>query len=130
MERYDGVAILATNLAQNLDDAFVRRLAFTVGFPFPDEALRRRLWTRVWPAATPVGADVDAAWLARRFKLSGGSIKNAALAAAHLVGDDEAEVTLDHVLRAVHREYQKMGKALSDEELGRPRPAMRLEAAS
>jgi hypothetical protein len=77
-----------------------------------------------------VGADIDPGWLARRFKLSGGSIKNVALAAAHLVRDDEAGVMLDHVLRAVRREYQKMGKALSDDELGRQRPVVRLEAAS
>jgi hypothetical protein len=113
-----------------MDEAFVRRLAFTVCFPFPDEALRRRLWAGVWPTATPLAADVDPAWLARRFKLSGGSIKNVALAAAHLVDDGEAEVTLDHVLRAVRREYQKMGRALSDDELGRERAPFRLEAAS
>jgi hypothetical protein len=130
MEQHEGVTILATNLAQNMDEAFVRRLAFTVCFPFPDEALRRRLWAGVWPTATPLAADVDPAWLARRFKLSGGSIKNVALAAAHLVDDGEAEVTLDHVLRAVRREYQKMGRALSDDELGRERAPFRLEAAS
>ena len=44
MEEYDGIAILATNLRQNLDEAFVRRLAFTVHFPFPDEESRRRIW--------------------------------------------------------------------------------------
>jgi SpoVK/Ycf46/Vps4 family AAA+-type ATPase len=130
MEQYEGVAILATNLAHNMDDAFVRRLAFSISFPFPGEELRRPLWARAWPRETPLGADLDPAWLARRFKLSGGNIKNVALAAAHLVGDDEAEVTLDHVLRAVRREFQKMGKALSDAELGRaPRPAA-LEVAS
>ena len=128
MERYDGIAILATNLTQNMDEAFVRRLAFTICFPFPDEGLRRRLWAAVWPAATPRADDVDPAWLARRFKLSGGNIKNVALAAAHLVRDDEAGVTLDHVLRAVRREYQKMGKAMSDDELGRS--VARLEVAS
>ena len=53
MEQYDGVAILATNLRQNIDEAFVRRLAFAVEFPFPDEGSRRRIWAGVWPAATP-----------------------------------------------------------------------------
>ena len=44
MEEYDGLAILATNLRENLDEAFVRRLQFIVDFPFPDEAQRLRLW--------------------------------------------------------------------------------------
>jgi hypothetical protein len=35
MEAFDGLAILSTNMRQNIDDAFTRRLAFTVHFPFP-----------------------------------------------------------------------------------------------
>ena len=57
MEEYEGIAILATNLRANLDEAFVRRLAFTVQFPFPDEESRRRIWAGIWPAATPVARD-------------------------------------------------------------------------
>lgn len=117
MESYDGLAILATNLRQNLDDSFVRRLAFTVHFPFPTAADRLRIWQGIWPAATPLAADVDLAWLAQRFKLSGGNIKNVALAAAYLAANDASSVTLDHILQAIRREYQKLGKALSTEEL-------------
>ena len=50
MDAYEGLAILTTNMLENLDEAFVRRLAVTVQFPFPDEADRRRIWERVWPA--------------------------------------------------------------------------------
>ena len=50
MEAYDGVAILATNLRDNLDEAFTRRLAFIVNFPFPEDDERRRIWESVWPA--------------------------------------------------------------------------------
>jgi AAA+ superfamily predicted ATPase len=117
MEEYDGVAILATNLRQNLDDAFVRRLAFTVHFPFPDEAGRRRVWAGIWPAETPLAADVELDFLARQFKLSGGNIKNVALAAAFLAAGDGGRVTMPHLLQATRREYQKMGKVLSETEL-------------
>ena len=94
MEEYDGVAILATNLRSNLDEAFVRRLAFTVHFPFPDEADRRRIWRGIWPAATPLAADVDLDFLAAQFKLSGGNIKNIALAAAFLAAADGRPVAM------------------------------------
>jgi len=114
MEEYEGIAILATNLRANLDEAFVRRLAFTVQFPFPDDESRRRIWTGIWPAATPVDADVDAAYLAKQFKLSGGNIKNIALAAAVLAAADGSAVRMTHVLHATRREYQKMGKALTE----------------
>jgi predicted kinase len=118
MEEYEGVAILSTNLRGNLDQAFVRRLAFTVHFPFPDEQLRRALWRRAWPAAVPLGPDLDLDFLASRFELSGGNIKNVALAAAFLAAEAGEAVTRTHVLHAVRREYEKVGKVLSREELG------------
>jgi SpoVK/Ycf46/Vps4 family AAA+-type ATPase len=49
MDEHDGVSVLATNLRQNLDAAFTRRLTFIVEFPFPDEASRRRIWRASGP---------------------------------------------------------------------------------
>jgi SpoVK/Ycf46/Vps4 family AAA+-type ATPase len=117
MEQYEGVAILATNLRQNLDDAFVRRLAFTVHFPFPDEADRRRIWEGLWPRAAQLGNDVEFGFFASQFKLSGGNIKNIALAAAFLAASDGGMVTMKHLFHATQREYQKLGKILSAAEL-------------
>src|SRR5262249_165860 len=75
MEEYEGVTILATNLRQNLDESFTRRLAFTIHFPFPDDEDRRRIWGGIWPAEAPLAKDLDFDFLARQFKLSGGNIK-------------------------------------------------------
>jgi SpoVK/Ycf46/Vps4 family AAA+-type ATPase len=117
MEQYEGVAILATNLRQNLDEAFVRRLAFTVHFPFPGEADRHRIWTGIWPNETPLVADLDLGYLSRQFKLTGGNIKNIALGAAFFAASDGGVVTMGHLLQATKREFQKMGKTLSETEL-------------
>jgi hypothetical protein len=117
MESYQGATILATNLRQNMDDAFLRRLAFSIRFPFPDEAARLRIWNAMWPAETPLADDLDFRYLAAGFKLSGGNIKNVALAAAFLAADEGGPVTMSHLLRAVEREYQKMGKSVSAEVL-------------
>ncbi|TKK89563.1 ATP-binding protein [Herbidospora galbida] len=115
MEAFPGVTLLATNMRHNLDEAFTRRLAFSVRFPFPDQASRASIWRGIWPREVPLGPDVDADTLASRFALSGGNIKNVALAAAFLAGP--GPVTLAHVLHGVRREYQKMGKALTSGEL-------------
>ena len=40
MERFDGLAILTTNLRANVDEAFVRRLDAIVDFPMPEEEHR------------------------------------------------------------------------------------------
>lgn len=117
MEQYEGLAILASNLRQHLDDAFVRRIAFTVHFPFPDEAHRRHIWQRIWPETLPLGPDVDLELLAKQFKLSGGNIKNIALASAFLAATDGGVVTMDHLRHATQREYQKLGKVLGAAEL-------------
>ena len=116
MESYQGATILATNLSQNMDDAFLRRLAFSIRFPFPDEAARLRIWHAIWPAETPLADDLDFQYLAVRFKLSGGNIKNVALAAAFLAADEgDGPVNMTHLLRAVEREYQKVGKSMTAE---------------
>lgn len=112
MEQHEGIAILATNLRQNLDEAFVRRLAFIVHFPFPDETMRRRIWAGIWPDAVPLAQDVDLDALAKQLKLSGGNIRNVALSAAFLAADDGQVVTRHHIQQAAQREFQKMGKPL------------------
>jgi AAA+ superfamily predicted ATPase len=118
MEDYEGVGILATNLRQNLDEAFVRRLAFSINFPFPDEADRRRIWSAVWPDGISFANDVDFDLLARQFKLSGGNIRNVALAAAFLAAADGGIVNMSHLLHAVRREFQKLGKVFAEFDPG------------
>lgn len=116
MEAYEGVTILATNLRKNMDEAFMRRMHFIVEFPFPDAAMRHRIWQQIWPTATPVGADVDLAFLAERVALAGGNIRNMALAATFLAAADGGQVTMAHLVHAAQREYQKMGKLVTAEE--------------
>ena len=117
IETYDGVAILTTNLRANVDQAFIRRLAFAVEFPPPTEELRLEIWRRVWPQAARLADDVDFAELASRFPLSGGHIRNIALAAAHLAAADGAQLGMGHVLHAVRREYQKLGHLVVESAL-------------
>ena len=117
MELYEGLAILATNLRQNLDESFIRRLTFTVHFPFPDEVNRLLIWKGVWPPQTPLAPDLNLDYMARQFKLSGGNIKNIALASAFLASANGGEITMAHILHTTRREYQKMGKNLTEAEL-------------
>ena len=112
MEQFDGLAILATNLKQNLDEAFARRLTFTVNFPFPEALERRRLWETLWPSRAPRAADVDLDWFANEYRLSGGNIRNTIMAAAHLAAANGKEITRADLLHATRREFQKLGKNL------------------
>ena len=116
MEEYDGVVVLATNFRKNMDEAFVRRLQFTVEFPFPCEEDRRRIWQGVWPDDTPRDPALDIDFMARRFEITGGSIRNVALAAAFLAAADGNVVSMPHLIHATKREFQKMGKVVTETE--------------
>ena len=118
MEEYEGMVILASNLKKNMDEAFVRRLHFTIDFPFPAETDRRRIWDGLWPADLPRSADLDLDFMARRFEVPGGNIRNIALASAFLAAADGGVVTMTHLIRATQREYQKMGKVVLSGEFG------------
>jgi len=118
MEEYEGMVILASNLRKNMDDAFVRRLHFSIEFPFPTDADRRRIWDGLWPADLPREANLDLGFMARRFEIPGGNIKNIALASAFLAAADGGVVTMAHLIRATQREYQKMGKVVLAGEFG------------
>jgi hypothetical protein len=117
MEAYDGVTILATNLRSNLDESFTRRLQFAVDFPFPEEAYRLRIWRTLFPPDVPRAADLDLEWLARRFKLAGGNIRNVIVGAAYLAAYDGGQVRMEHMLHSTRRELQKMGRLIGDDDL-------------
>ena len=63
MEAFEGIAILTTNLKQNIDDAFLRRLRFLVDFPLPDAAAREVIWRQAFPERAPLVDDIDFGFL-------------------------------------------------------------------
>ncbi|MBW2526985.1 MAG: AAA family ATPase [Deltaproteobacteria bacterium] len=82
LERHDGVVVLTSNLVEQIDPAFDRRIQLRVDFTLPGPAARTRIWQRHLPGDAPLAADVDPAKLGRMFELSGGLIRNAVMAAA------------------------------------------------
>jgi hypothetical protein len=118
METFDGLAILATNLRANIDEAFTRRLDVIVDFPLPDAQHRLALWRRCLDGALPSAADLDLEFCAKSFDLAGGSIRSAAITAAYLAADSGGTVTMAHLATAVQREYRKLGRLCLEHEFG------------
>src|SRR6478609_1231655 len=87
IEEFSGTVILATNMKQNMDEAFLRRMRFIVHFPFPDENIRLAIWKDIFPTDAPIDANLNLPWLARRLKVAGGNIKNIAIRAAFMAAD-------------------------------------------
>jgi hypothetical protein len=108
MERFSGLAILATNMKAHLDHAFLRRLRFVIDFPFPDSVQRRAMWARAFPPETATdGLNYDAL---ARLEVAGGNISVIAINAAFLAAADGAPVGMAHVNRAVRDEFRKLDK--------------------
>lgn len=116
LEQHPGTAILATNLLQNLDAAFLRRLHFIVEFPLPTAAERRLIWERHL-VREALASDVDPDFLAR-FELAGGDIRNAVVAAV-LMSADEPRVGMRHLVIATSRELRKAGRLAQPDQFGR-----------
>ena len=118
MEEYSGAVILATNLKMNLDEAFSRRLHFVVDFPLPEEDDRRRIWMSTLPPDLPRCDDIDFTFLARQFKITGGNIRNIVLAGAFSAAREGTPMGMAHLIRGTRREYQKLGRMVTEAEFG------------
>lgn len=117
MDRFRGLAILATNRKKDLDEAFLRRLRYVVEFPMPAEAERMAIWKQSIPPQVSL-KDVDLSLLAHEFALPGGNIRSIVLNACLHAASTQQKPTLDMetVLNAVDREYDKMGRPLTREQ--------------
>jgi hypothetical protein len=118
LEAYDGVAIMATNLQRNMDQSFLRRIHVAVEFPVPDEDGRRAIWRLSFPPGAPT-EDIDVDFLARQFRISGGSIRNAALTAAFIAAESGGPITMEAAVLGVKREFQKLGRLRTEVEFDR-----------
>ncbi len=117
LEAYDGVVIMATNFEKNIDEAFMRRIHVRVSFELPGPDERARIWRHNLPPSAPTdGVDVD--WLAERFELSGGSIRNAAVQAAFAAAAAGTDITMGSAVTGVAREYRKLGRLVKKEQFG------------
>lgn len=119
MERFKGLAILATNRRKDLDEAFLRRLRFLVEFPMPGAEERLRIWRGAIPAGVDASA-LDFDFLAQRFALAGGHIRSVVFNACLQSATEGAPRRLDMpvVVRALQREYDKLDRASSLDQFG------------
>jgi len=125
MERFKGLAILATNRRKDLDAAFLRRLRFIVDFPLPGAEQRRKIWRQVIPKAID-SSKIDFNFLARQFPLAGGHIRsivfNACLQSVNgrnpHPGVLKGSLSMEQIIVSLKREYDKINRSVSLEHFG------------
>ena len=77
LDRFEGVAVLTTNMDDLLDPAVERRITLRVKLEEPSESMRAQIWKAHIPSQIKLAQDVDFTILARRYEFSGGYIRNA-----------------------------------------------------
>jgi len=123
METFGGLAIFTTNMRQNLDPAFLRRIRFILDFPRPDVAARERIWRQCLPAESHVLDDAAFRQLARKIDLTGGHIRQITLRAAFAAAAADAQIGLEHIAHASRAEFAKLGMPPVEIELSSSRRA-------
>jgi hypothetical protein len=120
LERYSGIAILATNLFANIDRAFTRRLDMITHFPNPNEDLRRALWDICLNSHLPRSDDLDLDHVAQSFELNGGDIRCCAITAAYEAAASRQPITTHILLNAIRHEYTKLGRLVDIDKFKYP----------
>jgi AAA+ superfamily predicted ATPase len=113
IETFDGIAILASNLKDNLDSAFARRFESIIYFPVPRYEERLRLWRQGFSSKAQLEETVDLVKIAKQYELGGGSIMNVVrYASLQALEKGDNLVTHAALLRGIRREQVKDGKGV------------------
>lgn len=83
LDNFDGIVMLQTNRAKQLDPSLERRITYHLTFALPDVNMRLQLWEVHLPPELPVEADLDLTTLAARYDFCGATIRNAVLCAVN-----------------------------------------------
>lgn len=108
IESYNGLVILASNLAGNVDEAFARRFEHLIHFQMPRQNERALLWKKGLPERAMLEPGIDLAQLAARFELSGGMIMNVIRhASLKAISRQDALLLQQDLVEGIRRELAK-----------------------
>ncbi|HAA23173.1 MAG TPA: AAA family ATPase, partial [Cytophagales bacterium] len=108
-----GVAILASNLKDNLDEAFSRRFQQMIHFALPAVEQRLQLWQQSIPQGMALAKDIDLEKVAKDHEMSGGTMMNVIrYCALQAVKEQPAIIRRKFLDHGIRRELEKEGKLL------------------
>jgi hypothetical protein len=81
------------------------------------------VWQVIFPQEAPIHGDVDFPALARCVRLASGNIRSIARASAFYAAADGGVISMEHLLKASRREYQKLGRTWTESEWSSVRAA-------
>lgn len=113
IEDFPGMIVLATNLKENLDEAFFRRFQSVLYFPMPDQLQRMKLWVQILPKEWIEGVNQQLLDDIASVELSGGNLINILQGCAlQLFQNNSPKLTKEIIFRAIEKELSKEGKII------------------
>jgi hypothetical protein len=113
IEYHEGLVILATNMKNNIDSAFLRRFQSIVYFPMPKAEERLLLWKQAFSEAIPFHESIDVKELAARYELSGSLISNIVThTTLRALNEKSSFITASMLQDGIARELAKEGRTL------------------
>jgi AAA+ superfamily predicted ATPase len=113
IEDHDGVVILASNMKENMDDAFTRRFESIIYFPMPKPEQRLRIWKDGFSDSSKLSGEIDLADLARQYELSGGAIMNVVrYASLKALSRHSSEIRSEELFDGIKKEFEKEGRTV------------------
>ncbi len=109
IEEYEGIVILATNLPENIDTAFMRRIKYSVRFYLPDRDMRKLIWQKLIPPGMETGETFDLDYYAESMKVAGSDIKEIYTSAVYLAAAEHVLIEDSHIREAAGMYAAKLG---------------------
>lgn len=114
IEDFPGIVILATNLKDNIDDAFTRRFQSMIEFKMPAAPERYILWQQSFSTKLPLHTDVNLEYIAEKYKISGGLMMNVVRKCTlQAVSKQQNSINQQSLETAIRKELQKEGILLN-----------------
>jgi SpoVK/Ycf46/Vps4 family AAA+-type ATPase len=113
IEDFPGVVILASNLKENMDEAFSRRFQSMIHFTMPSPEERILLWEKAFSGKCKLDSGIDIENIAEQYELTGGAIINVLrYCALKAIQKNETVVSNNDLLEGIRREFKKENRTL------------------
>jgi len=112
IEECSNMIILASNLKDNFDEAFLRRFQSIIYFPLPDEKERLKLWQNGFSDKANL-SEVDLEQISSKYELTGANIMNVIrLASLMAINRNSRLINTEDIIMGIRREKYKEGKMI------------------
>ncbi|MCK8521024.1 ATP-binding protein [Aquimarina sp. D1M17] len=114
IEDFPGVVLLASNLKDNIDEAFTRRFQSMIEFKMPGVEERYHLWQQSFAKKLPLDDKTDLWKIAENYNISGGLMMNVIRKCTlQAVTNEKTKISQQNLETAIRQELQKEGVILS-----------------